>query len=394
MPHLKDLKSLSTLRPLTILLLVIALLGSSSSAFVLDFYLEDNCAGEDLGNWIGGPNQGCQTSFDGVDLGQASGVTVQSTGPIDDGTIVVFYSSPDCNPDNAVVEADNSCLSINDFADTAESWNVITLYEYKRRIRRRAVSEPAHMEARVATSSSNPYGYEHGQVSQYGGKTYKWQQVANGVWRGINPEDWDDNVNAKSDVVIEYSANYPRDFSKRDATSDISIWQPSTLEDRAFLYATCQAARKCYIAVQDGAVYSIGYTYLYFLNVAQNLANNQRAQSLWTFLNQPVVVAATVSIGAAYYSGAVSAATSGQVQAAQCSDSQTDLDAMQSLIQAVASAAPERAFQAAITYNGVVGTISMEAVPTGQRGDGNTCGAPSTDPTTNPPQRREIAWFG
>jgi hypothetical protein len=59
------------------------------------------------------------TAFAEQVLGQESGIIVQSTGPIDDGTIVVFYSSPDCNPSNAVDEADNGCLSVNDFARSA-----------------------------------------------------------------------------------------------------------------------------------------------------------------------------------------------------------------------------------------------------------------------------------
>jgi hypothetical protein len=54
-------------------------------------------------------------------------------------------------------------------------------------------------------------------------------------------------------------------------------------------------------------------------------------------------------------------------------------------IQAVATANPERAFQASLTYNGIVATLSIEVVPTRQRGDDNACGATATDPTTGPP---------
>jgi hypothetical protein len=374
------------MRSLTILLLGIAILVSSSSAFKLSFYLEDNCAGEDLGISIGGPQQGCSTSINGESLGQASGVVVSSTGPVDDGTIVVFYSSNDCDPSNAVAQADNGCLSINDFAYTTQSWNVITLEEYKRR---RSVVESTPIEARTDTSSPNPYGYEHGKLADYGGKTYRWHQLASDVYRGINPEDWDDSIHVKNDTVIDDSAIYQRDFSESDATTDTSL---STLEERAFLYYTCQAAKKCLIAVQGGAAYSIGAVYSYVLDKAQVLANNQQAQGLWTFLNQPIIVGSTIGVGTAWYGGAVSMLTSGQPNASQCSSSQTDLDAMKSLIQDLIAAAPERAVSATISYNGVVGTISMEAVPSDQRGDGNTCGAPSTDPTTTPPTRREIVW--
>src|ERR1700738_2266245 len=89
--------------------------------------------------WIGGPNQGCWTQFGGQDLGQAASVTVSSTGPIDNNTLVVFYSSTDCDAGKAVAAADNGCLSINDFAATSRSWNVIYSTEDKRRRRGRAL---------------------------------------------------------------------------------------------------------------------------------------------------------------------------------------------------------------------------------------------------------------
>jgi hypothetical protein len=110
---------------------------------------------------------------------------------------------------------------------------------------------------------------------------------------------------------------------------------------------------------------------------------------MWNFLYQPFIVGVTAvgaGVGSAYYSRVVSAVTSGEsFSAGTCSTSQTDVDAIQSLIQAVATANPKRAFQASLTYNGIVATLSMEAVPTSQRGDGNSCGAPATDPTTGPP---------
>jgi hypothetical protein len=148
------------------------------------------------------------------------------------------------------------------------------------------------------------------------------------IWRGINPEEWDDNVNVKNDDILDFSAEYPTNFSKR---TDVSPWQRSDLEDRDFLYATCQVGHKWLISVQNGALYNVGYAYLYLLNTAQ---------ALWTFLHQPIVVAATAAIAAAYYSGAVSAATTAQLIASGCSSSQSDLDAIKSLIQSVMAGPP------------------------------------------------------
>jgi hypothetical protein len=102
---------------------------------------------------------------------------------------------------------------------------------------------------------------------------------------------------------------------------------------------------------------------------------------MWNFLNQPFVVGVTAvgaGVGSAYYSGVVSAVKLG-VSAGTFSTSQMDVDAIQSFTQATATTNPERAFQASLTNNGIVATLYMEAAPTGQRSNGNTCGAPSTD---------------
>lgn len=119
------------------------------------------------------------------------------------------------------------------------------------------------------------------------------------------------------------------------------------------------------------------------------MAKQSKGTRVWNFLNQPLFVGVTVvgaAVGLAYYTRVVSAITNGGCSAVMCSSSQTDVDAIQSLIQAVAKANPEQVFQASLTYNGIVVTISMEAVPTSQRGEYSTCGAPATDPSIVPPK--------
>ena len=34
-----------------------------TSAFKLGFYLSGNCAGEFVGSWVGGPDQGCRQDY-------------------------------------------------------------------------------------------------------------------------------------------------------------------------------------------------------------------------------------------------------------------------------------------------------------------------------------------
>ena len=57
-----------------------AILGSTTAAFKVDFFEEANCAGEDVGSWVGGTGQGCQTKY----AGEAGGAVVTSTGSVDE----------------------------------------------------------------------------------------------------------------------------------------------------------------------------------------------------------------------------------------------------------------------------------------------------------------------
>jgi hypothetical protein len=83
-----------------------ALLVASASAFKVDFWGGSNCAGEELGQWVGGANQGCQQLY----AGEAEGATVESTGSVDDGSVVSFYSSSNCDISTAVGESDQGCV--------------------------------------------------------------------------------------------------------------------------------------------------------------------------------------------------------------------------------------------------------------------------------------------
>ena len=352
-------------------------------AFQVSFYDGPNCAGEFFGTWIGGEGQGCRQEF----VGEAEGVVVQSTGAVDDNTVVAFYSSDDCDLSTAIGEANVGCIAIDDFAAAYRSFNVIgssdsTGAKVRRgrnvnaKVARHDPAEPVHADGESRTIARDTAEQlpdsrtrEHGEISDYLGKTYKWQQVAQDSWRGINPEDWDDNVHFSSDRKL--------DTTLLPITTDVSARDLSEIDERNFLYATCQLAKDCTLAVVQGTAYGVSAVSSYFLSKALAVSGTN---NLWEFLNQPLVLALSVNLAANVVSGVVSAVTSNSLTASKCSDSGTDADALQSLINGVAAANPSRAFQATLSVGGATGTISMEAVPNGQRGDGNTCGAPSTDP--------------
>lgn len=88
-------------------------------AFNIRFYQGKSCRNFSLGNWIGGPDQGCQTEFSG----NSQSVIVKSTGPVDDPFYVVFFSSKDCNPSTRILHTDQDKCKDVQFG-SYEVWNV------------------------------------------------------------------------------------------------------------------------------------------------------------------------------------------------------------------------------------------------------------------------------
>src|SRR5207248_8023525 len=98
----------------------------------------------------GGPGQGCQRLF----LGEAEGVTVESTGPVDDNTVVAFYSSSTCDLGTAIGEFNTGCVSIDDSISAYKSFNVIQSNTgFKRRERRWANTRSVYPPSAVDTTS-------------------------------------------------------------------------------------------------------------------------------------------------------------------------------------------------------------------------------------------------
>ncbi|KAF2430619.1 hypothetical protein EJ08DRAFT_697101 [Tothia fuscella] len=90
-------------------LLVILLLTKIVIPFKLSIYVGKSCRGQALGQWVGGEAQGCQRLHGGV----AASAIVTSTGPVDDTSTVVFFSSDDCNPGDIITTDDEKCVDVN-----------------------------------------------------------------------------------------------------------------------------------------------------------------------------------------------------------------------------------------------------------------------------------------
>jgi hypothetical protein len=197
---------------------------------------------------------------------------VESTGPVDDNTVVAFYSSSICDLGTAIGQSNAGYVSVEDSISAYKSFNVIQSDTgFKRRERRWAnTSSVANPPSAVDTTSlanlreqserliasTHPLGRQHGTISNYQGQPYKWHQVAAGAWRGIAPEDWDDSIHIKNDTVIKYSETYPMDFSMNSPNATLSLHDPSSLVERNFLYATCGFLRTCALGVVDATQFT------------------------------------------------------------------------------------------------------------------------------------------
>ncbi|KAG7005613.1 hypothetical protein G7Y79_00018g044200 [Physcia stellaris] len=351
----------------TFLLLSVTLV---THAFTVNFYKSPNCAGEFLNSYTGDlSNTSCRQ-----DVGEAGGAVVTKTGPLDDGAAVAFYSTDDCDPDHLLSQADAGCISVTDFESDFRSFNVVGGVNQKGMKMRSAPdtqsphpSDPVDdhlyermdgekLEARSDPGTlANARVRQHGEVSEYLGQMYKWHQVAEGAWRGINVEDWDDDKHVINNTKLKDTHclirnNSPNQDARRSDSKKLSLTNSHNLEERDFLYGACNFVRSCALTVLAGTQYTVSAVVSAFVSKALQVSG---IINLWELLNQP----------------------SSSIRVSQCSSSKSDAETIASILKDFAESISDRAFQATMEYNGVTGVISVGAAPTGQRGDGVTCGA-------------------
>ncbi|ESZ99479.1 hypothetical protein SBOR_0142 [Sclerotinia borealis F-4128] len=156
---------------------VLLALIASSSAYWIQFNSEPRCASKEiLHTWNGTPNQGCQARI----ARTAYSAFITNTGTSDDNTVVVFYSTPDCNPESAITRVENGCVKIEseNLEFEYQSFNVIRSFD----------------SARMTPVEKNELGYQHGGMALYKGVEYRWLRQADGSFRGVLPEEWYDAV--------------------------------------------------------------------------------------------------------------------------------------------------------------------------------------------------------
>lgn len=150
---------------------------ASASAYWIQFNAEPRCTNKEiLRSWNGSPSRGCQARFSKT----ANSALVTNMGSSDDNTVVVFYSSQDCNPENAIARVEDGCVRTEsaNLGMKYQSFNVIRTFD----------------SARITPVSKNGFTYQHGGIALYKGVEYRWLKLADGSFRGVFPEEWDDAV--------------------------------------------------------------------------------------------------------------------------------------------------------------------------------------------------------
>lgn len=150
---------------------------ASSSAYWVHFNSKPRCAAKEaIRRWTGTSSRGCQARIPPA----ASSAFVLNVGTSDDNTVVVFYSSQDCDPESAIARVESGCAEIENaiLGIKCQSFNVIRTFD----------------TARVTPISKNGFGFQHGEMGLYKGVEYKWLKQADGSFRGVFPEEWDDAV--------------------------------------------------------------------------------------------------------------------------------------------------------------------------------------------------------
>ncbi|KIW77450.1 hypothetical protein Z517_09896 [Fonsecaea pedrosoi CBS 271.37] len=355
----------------------------STSAFKLDFYLDGNCAGEFIDSWIGGPDQGCRQDY----VGLAEGVLVKSTGSVDDGTMVQFYSSNDCSPGTELSNADDGCISIdNALVGAYHSFRVIHTSVQTRREapplymsfhKRRQDFNAASITPDTSKSSDRaqePAAF-HGMMASFDGVEYRWHQLAPGTWVGILPEEWDDNIHVMNNM------------GRLSQPTTTSITPREVLDDRDLLQAICQTTATCLGKAKAGTVTVIDVAGPYFDKLRTVV--QQSGRDAWEFLTsgpffQQLVtntIAGTIVTPFQAFVGAKIQGSISPSDATACSTLKDDIDTLKSMILSLQSqVAALQSITVSMLQNDAgdeVSRLSMTTVDCGSAATGDTCTVPA-----------------
>lgn len=223
------------------ILCAIDITATAVNGYKLAFYnsASGQCTGEFLGSWSGGPNAGCRTDYAGI----AQDVVVTSDRDGDHDHTVTFFSSDDCNDANVINVSQGGCITVDSSISAYSSFQVIDgTTRGKRDNNKNHGSLSVRTRDRKSRREADVLPAHHGDAFEYNNATYRWHQLAQGVWSGVLIYEWDDNINVASNDLLEVPESI---LAERD---DDEFLPALPLDERS-LQGQCKVATMCTVSL-------------------------------------------------------------------------------------------------------------------------------------------------
>lgn len=193
------------------------------------------------------------------------------------------------------------------------------------------------------TSDTDQPAIYHGKIHNWGGQAYKMHQLAHGVYRGVDLEDWDDNIHIKDDTLLDLPDYGVPDTPSSSTVAPLSSPNP-LLAARFFRSPACQAMLQCAYDVGTAAIVNIAWGVKAFADIALQTYNRGRriygsqvTQGLWDWLNKPLICAviggSIANGGFGALGGYIGGITQGKsTDAAKCSTAGDEKEVLEDIV--------------------------------------------------------------
>lgn len=350
------------------ILCAISITATVVNGYKLAFYnsASGQCTGEFLGSWSGGPDTGCRTDYAGI----AQDVVVTSDRDGDHDNTVTFFSSDDCDDANVINMSQGGCMTVDSSISAYSSFQVIDGTTRKKRdSNKNHGSLSIHARNQKSRREADVLPIHHGDTFEHNNATYRWHQLAQGVWSGVLIDEWDDNINVMSNDFLEIPESIHAE------SDDDELLPVLSLNERS-LQGQCKVAVMCTVSLAHAGAAGIRQLGAALVDKAAAQAPKV-GKGLWEFTNRPFV--ATVG-GTGITGFAVMYVNNrwapGKADPSQCSTKGSEADVLKGSIKEATYFTDLEAVELVLTLeNGKTSTVSIAVTKTGNKSE---CGVPAT----------------